>query len=263
MLQNRNIQVAVKGLGDGAWDGCCRHHKHIRSVRAFDQLGALEHAEFVLLIDHHQTEFFKLCSLEEEGVRADDEGGAAWVWFKQIRSLGGILAAGRGAQDHRDSEGIEDAAEIQIMLLGQNLGWCHQGRLPPRLVGLNHGPQSHHGLSGPYIALEEAVHALWSGHISRNLIHHHALRIGEHKRQGLLDPAPSRTASRTRDTSGFFYRGMARAEDELNSKKDIPYELASGLLALGHIHRKMNGPPDIRQEGGFSPPLRPEAGNGA
>ena len=130
-------------------------------------------------------------------------------------------------------------------------------------MSLNHGPQSHHGLSGTYISLEQAVHAVGCGHVSGNLVHHHTLRIGEHKRQGLLDPPPNRTISRTREASVFFHRGMARAEDELDSKKDIPHELASGLLALGHIQREVNGPPDIRQKGHPSPPLWPKTGNGA
>ena len=82
VLQNRNIQIAVERLGDRSRDGCRRHHKHIGGIRPLDQLGALQHAEFVLLIDHNEAQLLKLRALEEKGVRADDQRGTTWVRFK-------------------------------------------------------------------------------------------------------------------------------------------------------------------------------------
>ena len=77
-----------------------------------------------------------------------------------VRRLAGRFFPRRRSQFHRNPERIKHAAEIQIMLFRKNLCGSHEGSLPARLCGLEHGVERDEGFSRADIALEQAVHAV-------------------------------------------------------------------------------------------------------
>ncbi len=63
------------------------------------------------------------------------------------------------------------------MLLGQDLGWRHQGRLESRLDREKHGGNCDYRLSRADVALQEAVHRDGRTEITAQFLDHARLRI--------------------------------------------------------------------------------------
>src|SRR5438309_10337734 len=97
-----------------------------------DQLFALGHAEFVLLVDDDQTEIVELKGLLDQSMRADDQGsgllssrggegeGPASPCDRRAR-VGGLPAAGVHQDWH--AERFKPQFKIAKMLLGQDFRW--------------------------------------------------------------------------------------------------------------------------------------------
>lgn len=70
-----DVEVAVEGEGEGAWDGGGGHDEDVGGVGVLlDEFGALGDAEFVLFVDDGEVEVWEcgVCGVEE-GVGADGE----------------------------------------------------------------------------------------------------------------------------------------------------------------------------------------------
>ncbi len=83
------------------------------------------------------------------------------------------------------------------MLLGQDLGGCHQRALPAGIHAHRRSQRGHHGLARAHIALQQSMHRLRQGQVLRDLLDHALLRAGQPEGQGaeqLLMQATARAA---------------------------------------------------------------------
>ena len=55
-IDQGDIQIPIDGHRQGPRNGGGSHHQHIRNDALTNQRSSLTHAEFVLLINHHQTQ---------------------------------------------------------------------------------------------------------------------------------------------------------------------------------------------------------------
>ena len=70
----------------------------------------------------------------------------------------GVFFAGGGAEADAEAEGVEPAAEVEVVLLGEDLGGGHEGGLAAGFDGEEHGGHGDEGFAAADVALEEAVH---------------------------------------------------------------------------------------------------------
>ena len=77
----------------------------------------------------------------------------------------------RGAQGDFDVGMLQQAAEIAVVLLCQNLGGCNHGCNLAAAHGQEHGAKGHQGLAAAHIALKQAVHLARGGHILPYFLH--------------------------------------------------------------------------------------------
>ncbi len=118
LIEQGNIEIAVDGHGESAGDGRGGHDQHVRQGALTDEGRALDDAELVLLIDHHESEIAEKLRIVEQGVGADEDGGAG-----AFRSF---LAAGGGAENEAHAQRLQPFPEGQVVLLGEDLGGSHQ-----------------------------------------------------------------------------------------------------------------------------------------
>ncbi len=81
------------------------------------------------------------------------------------------LAALDGRGEELDAVGaaLQEAAQREEVLLGQDLGGRHQGRLPAVLDHDHHREEGHEGLARAHVALDEAVHGVGRAQVVRDL----------------------------------------------------------------------------------------------
>ena len=110
-----------------------------------------------------------------------------------------LLAAGEPghALAARRQQRRQPADQLGEVLLGQDLGGCHQRALPAGLDGHAGGQRGHHGLAAAHVALQQAVHGLLARQVAGDLLGHAALGLGElegQRGQQLLGQATRRRA---------------------------------------------------------------------
>ena len=175
------IQLAVVAHGEGARDGGGGEDKlmHARAGRGFVlQLQALVYAEAVLFVDDDKGEAGVADLFLKDGVRADDEVGAAVGNCLQAGAfVGGGHFAGQRFHAHR--EVAEQAADVGGVLLGEQLGRHHEHRLLSGGDGLQTGGQRYHGFAAANVALHQAQHRRRLCEVGGDLGADAALRGGE------------------------------------------------------------------------------------
>ena len=68
------VQIPVEGHGQGAWDGCGRHHQHMRQhIGLVPEPCPLSHPEAVLFIDHHESKPFKLNHIFDHSMSTNED----------------------------------------------------------------------------------------------------------------------------------------------------------------------------------------------
>ena len=72
------------------------------------------------------------------------------------------------------------------MLVGQNLGGSHEGRLLPIRNREQHGKGGNDGLPGTDVALQQPLHLATGFEVGGDLFEHALLRAGEREGQDLL-----------------------------------------------------------------------------
>ena len=100
--------------------------------------------------------------------------------------LGGL---GTREQDHRYAQWFQPRGEIQVVLLGQYLGGCHERRLIPVFGSADGGEGRDHRLSRPYITLQQAQHGYFPGQVLQHFGEHPPLCDGEIETQGVVQNA--------------------------------------------------------------------------
>ena len=170
------------------------------------QAVALLYAETVLLVHDDQTQIVEAHLIGKQGVGANHNLGGAVGEFLQYLALGaGTHGGGQQAHTHTagfrpaprgDSLGRTGGRIISIrvfgrrhipqdvqhrtqMLLGKHLGRGEHRGLAARIGNLQHGAQSHHGLTGTHITLQQAVHGRFTRQIRGNLSAHLLLSLGQ------------------------------------------------------------------------------------
>ncbi len=73
-VEHGDVEIAVDGHAERARDGRRGHHEDVRVLALAAEREALEHAEFVLLIDDDEAELVRGEAVVEQRVGADDDG---------------------------------------------------------------------------------------------------------------------------------------------------------------------------------------------
>ena len=164
------------------------------------QAVALLHAETVLLVHDDQTQIVEAHLVGKQGVGANHNLGGAVGEFLQYLALS-TSTHGGGQQPHAHAVGFfpaprgsslgrtvsifgcrhipQDVQHRTQMLLGKHLGRGEHRGLAARVGHLQHGTQSHHGLTGTHITLQQAVHGRLARQIGGNLSAHLLLPLGQ------------------------------------------------------------------------------------
>ena len=184
-VDDGHVKVSINGHGQGAGDRGGSHHQDVGVQGFLTQLPSLEHAEFVLLIHHHDSQLGELHVLFQQRVRPHDE---LHVTRGDARQRGGPLLRRRSTGQEGDGhvKRVQVRTDGQHVLFRQNLGRSHQGGLIPVPASPQHRMQGHDGLARPYVALEQPVHGPGRVHIRFNLGKHPLLGIRKLKGQVLL-----------------------------------------------------------------------------
>ena len=203
-VEHGHIQVTEHGHGDGARNGRCGHDQAVRqgTVGAAQAITLL-HAETVLLVHDDQTQIVEAHLVGKQGVGANHNLGGAVGEFLQYLALG-AGAHGGGQQARAHTAGFFPAVNRAVsisrtvsvrafgrrhipqnvqhrtqMLLGKHLGRGEHRGLAARIGNLQHGAQSHHGLTGTHITLQQAVHGRFARQIRGNLSAHLLLPLSQ------------------------------------------------------------------------------------
>ena len=217
LVEQGNIEVAVKRERQRARDRRRRHDEHVRARGPGGQLGPLADAEFVLLVDHDQRRPPHGFGREKQGVRADDDAGRGpGVRFFPPR---------RGAQNHRDAERVEELAEVVVMLLGEDLRGRHERRRLPGSHGGKHRGRRDDGFAAAHVAVQQAVHRLAGRHVVENRREHALLRAGEREGQRLEKPREQRAAPPDHGRGPRRVAQALTAQDALHFKKFAAREM--------------------------------------
>ena len=171
-VEHGQFEIAVKRQRESARNGRCRHDQHMRMRFLGRECGSLFDAELVLFVDDHERRMAHGVRGEQKRVRADDHP----------RSAGGcFFFAGRGAQRNWDAQWLEQATQIFVMLMGEDLGRRHERGGMTRGQGADHGGCRHNGFSAAHVAVEQAIHRLSACQVVEDLSEHALLRGGQRK----------------------------------------------------------------------------------
>ena len=137
----------------------------------------------MLLIDHRQTQPMELHTVLKQGVGADHQRQTTARQPFQNRSshTGRVTTRQQGAGHARLGK---QRGQPLVVLAGQNVGGCHQGRLKAAVDGVRQHQRRHGRLARADIALEQPRHLLAMGQIAPDVRHRPLLRPGQGEGQG-------------------------------------------------------------------------------
>ena len=233
------------------------------------QAVALLHAEAVLLVHDDQAQIVEAHLVREQGVGANHNLGGAVGELLQYLALGAGTHGG-GQQPHahatgflpaprRDSLGRivsirvfgrrhipQDVQHRTQMLLGEHLGRGEHRGLAARIGNLQHGAQSHHGLTGTHITLQQAVHGRFTRQVSGNLSAHLLLSLGQLVGQNLKQLIGEAAL-----------HGGARLSQVRGTHRMQAGERALQHERLAVTHLRLRGTPSVLRVGGVQGAVRP------
>jgi hypothetical protein len=163
----------------------------------------------VLLVHHGEAEPREAHAILDEGVGADRDRvlprSQPGQGSRRLRSL-----PPGGEQVHAPGGPGQEPAEGEEVLLGEDLGWSHEGRLAAVLRGHDHGQERHQGLARAHVALDQAVHGVRSLQVVGDLLEHALLGAGEREWQHLLHRLAGPLADRERLALALLRRPLRR-----------------------------------------------------
>ena len=141
LIQNTDIEIAVERERQRARNRRGRHHQHIRLclIGFLHQLEALQNAEAVLLIHHHQPQAVEFHLFLNQRMGANHQLRLATV--DQAARVALALLCERAGQQRNPiaaRRALQQLAKAEKMLRCQNLGGRHQRRLVAVLHGHHH-----------------------------------------------------------------------------------------------------------------------------
>ena len=237
------------------------------------QAVALLHAEAVLLVHDDQTQIVEAHLVGKQGMGANHNLGRAVGELLQYLALGagthgggqqahthtaGFLPAPRGSSLGGTSGRIiilrvfgrrhipQDIQHRTQMLLGKHLGRGEHSGLAARIGNLQHGAQSHHGLTGTHITLQQAVHGRFTRQIRGNLSAHLLLPLGQLVGQNLKQPIGEAALH------GGARLGQVRGTHRMQaSERALQHE----RLTITHL--RLRGTPSVLRVRGVQGAVRP------
>ena len=138
---------------------------------------ALVNTEAVLLVDDDKPELVKFDTFLEQCVRADDKLCAAIG--NRLEGLAPrrctLTASEPGRLDFKRPQPLGKTVPV---LLGQQLGWCHDRGLNAAGDRLKTGYCCDHGFAGADVALDQSHHWMRLREIRNYLVDNTPLRVG-------------------------------------------------------------------------------------
>ena len=186
----------------------------------------------MLLVDHRETQAPERHGLLYQRMRAHDEAGAAPGEPLAHRRL----FRGRHPAEQQlrpDVEGLEQARERGLVLLGEQLGRRHDRRLVAVLRGEQHREERHDRLAGPHVAHQQTVHPQGRRHVFGDLADGVPLVAGELERQVLLETSRQLALQLEADSGAGAFGQMASASlHELLVEQLVERQPAAARLCL-------------------------------
>ena len=220
-----------------------RHDQYVRRLagaRFLPKSRPLVHAEPVLLVNDCQPEPLEHDIVFDQCVRADDDsrfpGSKVREQCLPLRCLGGS-----GQYRYFDSCPGKVFADVCKMLSCKHFGRCHYTGLVSVSVCDKRRKDSHHGLSGPHVPLEQPVHLPAAHHVGADLLYHPLLRPCKAVRQCIVTDIERVADFRHR------YAVLVPASDvflfqerKLEEEKFLEFQTVFRLPQGAHVLRKMN-----------------------
>ena len=231
----------------------------MRPDALFSQLGALGHAEPVLLIDDREREIRNVHRLLYQRVRTyDDVDHARREQTRQIvahtlplpseqkRDCQLPIQSGdaerlNAASGRLESRAIKQAAYGEEVLFGQNLGRSHERGLAVVVHCREHGGGRHDRLAAAHVALQQAAHRVIRLYVGQNVRDGAGLRSGEIERQRTQKGVNSlRRDTEGQSASCFPPLEAAHEYGQLEHEQLVERQPASRLLVtvpiVGIVH---------------------------
>ena len=149
----------------------------------------------MLLVDDGQPQSGEDHVLLDHRVRAHHQHGLARRHLRHHSVARFAFAAARQPRNGQPQR-RQPAHQFAKVLLGQDLGGCHQRALPASVDGARRGQRGHHCLARPDIALQQPVHGLRPRQVGGHLGHHALLGAGQLEWQGRQKLAVQAVVSR-------------------------------------------------------------------
>ena len=178
LMNDGNVQIAVGDEREGSRDGRCGHDQKVRRLRLGRKRGSLRHAEAVLLIADDEGKVVKRHILRNKRVRADDDLGAAVCNFRFPLPL--LRGSERACHEsYGNPERGKELFQRLRVLLGENFGRRHEGRLMAVLHHTEARRRRDHRLAASDVSLHEPVHGAAGREVLQNVVDGRLLGAGE------------------------------------------------------------------------------------
>ena len=228
-------QVAEQRQRQRARDGRGREVQRVGRIALRQQLGALLHAEALLLVDDHEAEPPGRHIVLEQRVRADEHVHRA---LRHAREDGLAFGRGRGAGQHRpgDAGGIEQRPQTLAVLAREHLGGSHEQSLRTRVRGRREREGGDDGLAGAHVAQQQVVRRLRRSEGGEDVALGLLLLVGKPEGHRLGERRHARPVHRVDDLFAPV-RALVRLahEHQLEQQQLLVHEAAA---RLGHfVHR--------------------------
>ncbi len=263
-VDDRDIEVREVAHRQRARYRRGRQHQHVGREAfgsAVAQSEPLGNAKAVLLVNDRQSESLEADRILDQRVCADHQlRRAAWRPAAAPRAWPhGEAPDEPGRADAQRLQPLRDATEV---LLGQQLGRCHQRCLPAGLDCARRGQRSHHGLAAADIALHQPLHRLLAREVELDLVPDALLRACQFERQR-RDQA-RRSGRRRQDPASAACGGWhGQAQGDLLRHQFVEFQPLPGKVgAVGQrgrvgIGRRMMQPLDCGPQRGQAQPCQP------
>jgi hypothetical protein len=147
---------------------------------------ALAHTEAMLFVHDDETQPAELDAGLEQRMRADHQLHRSLAdTLEQLAARRRPQGPGQHAARAVDLTLVEQPPDVAIVLLRQDLGRHHQGRLESVVQGDEQGQQRHDRLARPHVTLQQTVHRMGGLEVGADFLEHPFLSRGQLERQHL------------------------------------------------------------------------------
>ena len=252
-LDVRDVEVAEDGERGVRGDGRRGHHEGVRRggrvVCLLAERGALVEAGAVPLVVGRDGEIGEAGEVGEQGVRADDDVGVARFDARE-RGLAVFLRLRAGEQFDTDRAALEQRGDVEVVLLGQDLGGRRDGGLRVRGHGHEHRVERDHGLAGADVALDQPVRGRGPLEVLGDLSHGGVLPGREGEGDALADVRVDAFAPLERGRAGLAaLPGAAQLHRQLQHEEFVVGEAPARDEDLFPVRRAVHHPVRVGERG--------------